>query len=432
MSTTPVAAAPTFAQPRPLIRWVAIVVAALGWFISLQLLYASVGVDTALLDAMCKASGGADDCRAVLRSQWAYWGRGDAPSGGVPVAGLGMAYFSFVTLWFVLVGTPTRNRWGWYLVILGAVAIGVFVSANLVFIMATMLHRWCLGCVATHVLNGLLLLLTLAGWPRSGSGGAQLPHPGPRLGPAALLACGAVAVANVLWFAASAGNSRAEKYSAMYTAIMDDPAYIRWNYERQPVLTIPPRDDGTALGRPDAPNTVVLFVDFQCAACKQAHEVVDALVEKYPDRLRVEYRHYPQDPECNPDPRFKSGGHTVACKAARAAEAALVAGGPLAFHEMRRRIYDGQRTLEAEPFAAKAVAAGVGSAQEFDVAWYSPAVAERVRADIDLARSIGVEGVPTVYLNGRRLQSWHKRETWEALAGIPPLTTQPATGSSGS
>src|SRR5262245_56367591 len=136
-SPVPVVSPPVFVQPRPLVRWSAVLIAALGWFISLQLLYASVGVDSALLDAMCKVGGGADDCRAVLRSQWAYVGRGANQTGGLPVAGLGLAYFSFVALWFFLVGTPSKSRWAWHLVIVLVVLVGAFVSANMIYIMAS-------------------------------------------------------------------------------------------------------------------------------------------------------------------------------------------------------------------------------------------------------------------------------------------------------
>ena len=100
----------------------------------------------------------------------------------------------------------------------------------------------------------------------------------------------------------------------------------------------------------EAANTVIVFSDFQCTHCCRAHETLDRVLEKYPDRLRIAYRHYPQDPECNSNERFRVGGHPVACRAARAAEAARIVGGPGAYVRMRKMLYEHQDELSAKPY----------------------------------------------------------------------------------
>lgn len=413
-------------QPKPALRWVAVVLALAGWVVSLQLLLASAGAAAPLLDAICVAGGESpDDCGAVLRSQWAYIGKPDNLA-RLPVAALGMAYFAFVGLWYLLIGTPSRARAGWHVLLLLVVALGVWFSFDLVRVMLSELRRTCSGCLLAHAINLGLALLSIVAWPWGRRAAVAAPHPSWRLGAAATIACTAVGLGHLLFAGALNAVGSLQRISREYSRIVDDPAYVRWNYERQPAVEIPSRDNDAALGSPEAANTVVVFSDFQCAACRQAHDILDRLARDFPDRLRVELRHFPQDPECNPNPRFRVGGHPVACKAARAAEAALAVGGPAAAHELHRRMFEAQRDLERRSFAELAAASGVRSAAEFDAAWYAPSVADRVRADIELGAKLGVESVPAVFLNGRRLENWRRRETWEALAGIPPLATRPA------
>ena len=55
-----------------------------------------------------------------------------------------------------------------------------------------------------------------------------------------------------------------------------------------------------AEGRPsrggaDAPITIFEFSDFQCPYCAQASQVVEELLNRYPDDLRFVYMHYPLD-----------------------------------------------------------------------------------------------------------------------------------------
>ena len=46
-------------------------------------------------------------------------------------------------------------------------------------------------------------------------------------------------------------------------------------------------------GRDDATVTIVEFADFQCLACATADTHVNALLEKYPDQVKLIYRHFP-------------------------------------------------------------------------------------------------------------------------------------------
>jgi len=46
-------------------------------------------------------------------------------------------------------------------------------------------------------------------------------------------------------------------------------------------------------GPENAPITIVEFSDLQCPACRSAAPLAKAVLEKYPDQVRLVYRHFP-------------------------------------------------------------------------------------------------------------------------------------------
>ncbi len=48
-----------------------------------------------------------------------------------------------------------------------------------------------------------------------------------------------------------------------------------------------------SLGWPDAPVEIIEYTDFQCPACTAGARVVHDAFERYPEKIYLEYRHYP-------------------------------------------------------------------------------------------------------------------------------------------
>ena len=422
-SPQPIDAIPArFRQPKPWLRWGLVALAVLGWWLSLQLLLAASNfhAQSALLDTLCGRAGapGGWDCRSVLASHWGSIPLSTEEGGlALPVAALGMAYFAFVALWYLFVGPPTHDRRAYHLIVAAVVLAGVLTSVDFIRIMAFELHRWCLGCLAVHATNGALLLGTLVAWPWRKPAQPSPSHPTGRLALATLTAGVLIGFLHltIVFIAGTGGQMR--RLSDAYLKIADDPEYVVWNYRRQPVAEIPLCDDEPLLGAPGspaAPNLVVVFSDFQCPQCRKAHELLDELLQSHPDQLRVIFRQFPQDPACNPHPEFSGGGHPAACRAARAYEAALAVGGTKAALAMQRVLFERHGELDLDRFADWAAELGLDRAA-FTQALESPAVAERIAADVALGNRLGVAAVPALFLNGRRLDRWSRPTTWDAL-----------------
>lgn len=436
-----IAAEDGFRQPRPMIRWLAIVVAAAGWFVSLELLQQTLnpGGTPPFLRAVCGNDLGeaANPCSAVLQSSYAYIALGDAPSAlRVPAAGVGMIYFGFLLVWFLFVGPPGARGWLWHIPVLLLVIGGVGQSIGYLYIMQFELQQWCGGCVVAHGLNGVLATLALLAFPWRAARADEPVHPRARLA-MATLTCGTLLgllhfAILIMLFVAGLQNVAQEQL----VRIVDDPEFIRWDYDRR--IPVEPflRADELFDGNPVAAHTVVVFSDFRCPHCAEVHRTLARLLAEHPDQFRVAYRHAPQDAECNPDPNWRAAGHPSACAAARAVEAARVTGGAAGAHALRGLLYERQRQLPRRPWRELSEAERSRFAEwaaelrldrtTFEAAFESSAVAERVAEDVALAGKLGLRAMPVVFLDWKRVQNPGKRATWEALLELQALEPQSA------
>lgn len=138
-------------------------------------------------------------------------------------------------------------------------------------------------------------------------------------------------------------------------------------------------------GSDKAEFTVVEFADFQCGHCKMAAEELQQLVKKYPDRVRVVFKHFPLS------------FHPVAKQAAIATEAAALQG---KFWEMHDAVFATQEMLDEKLIAGHAKGLGLDMAK-FEKDMKDPAVIAKVESSIEEGKSLGIDGTPALYVNGR-------------------------------
>jgi len=154
---------------------------------------------------------------------------------------------------------------------------------------------------------------------------------------------------------------------------------------------------------PDAPVTLVEFSDFQCPYCARITPTLAEVRERYGDKVRVEFRHFPL--------------HQLHPQAQKAAEAALCAGDQGKFWPMHDAMFASQGRLAEADLKAKAGELGLDGAL-FASCLDSGAMAERVQADLDAGRRAGVTGTPTLFINGRPVQLQNGRPFTDQLADV--------------
>lgn len=149
-----------------------------------------------------------------------------------------------------------------------------------------------------------------------------------------------------------------------------------------------------AHGNADAPVTLEEFGDFECNPCGLLHPILKTLEKDFgPTKLRIIYREYPLVPM-----------HPHALAAARSAEAAGLQG---RFWEMHNLLFENQKTWH-EAFDTRAIFEGYATKIGLDLNQFrqdltGEIVERRIFLDGKRARSLGVTGTPTVFINGREI-----------------------------
>lgn len=159
-------------------------------------------------------------------------------------------------------------------------------------------------------------------------------------------------------------------------------------------LRIPvPVDDAPGRGAAEPLVTIVVFTDFECPYCRESVPTLDRLLADHGDSVRVHVRHFPLP------------FHEHAQLAAEAAEEARAQGGDEAFARYHDRLMRG--ALRPDDLVAHAEALGLDAAR-FRIALRGRVHRAAVARDTEVGERFGVEGTPTLFVNGR------------PLLGVPP------------
>ena len=138
---------------------------------------------------------------------------------------------------------------------------------------------------------------------------------------------------------------------------------------------------------------ILKFSDYQCPGCRAAHEVLKPVLAKY-DKGVVEFvmKHYPLEPECNPN--VPGGNHFAACEAAAAY---VMARGTGFQQKLDDWLFTNQQSLTRD--VVRQAAKDQAGIADFDARY--PQALQEVKTDASLGGLLKVRYTPTIYLNGR-------------------------------
>jgi protein-disulfide isomerase len=157
---------------------------------------------------------------------------------------------------------------------------------------------------------------------------------------------------------------------------------------------VDPTPPTLALGAERSPHRLVVYSDYECAVCALLERETGAALRELADhgRLRVEIRHFPLP------------GHRRAPRAAAAAVCAERQGRGWAMHAALMASAPRWRSgPPAAPwFLQLADSLGLDRSP-FGRCLEDPSVTGAIAADRALGRSIGLVGVPALFLDGRRI-----------------------------
>jgi protein-disulfide isomerase len=141
-------------------------------------------------------------------------------------------------------------------------------------------------------------------------------------------------------------------------------------------------------GKADAKITVVEFSDFHCPFCKRVQPTLTQLLAKYPDDVKLVYKHMPLD-QLHPQAR-------------RAAEASWCAQQQGKFWEYHDLLYSGGPDGSEPTLSALAGRAGLDPSA-YQQCMGSGKAAAVVQQHVEEGAKFGVSGTPGFFVNGRFL-----------------------------
>lgn len=161
--------------------------------------------------------------------------------------------------------------------------------------------------------------------------------------------------------------------------------------------------DGSPLKGPaDALVTVVISSDFECPFCKRVLPTLDQLDKAYAGKIRFSFKH-------NPLPFHKN-----AAPAATVAEEARKQGGDAKFWLVHDKLFESNPKLDRASLEAVGAAAGLDAAglkKALDTNGHK----ERLDKDQALVRSLGANGTPAFFINGRFLSGARPLDDFKAV-----------------
>lgn len=169
-------------------------------------------------------------------------------------------------------------------------------------------------------------------------------------------------------------------------------------------LTVPVNEADHIRGSAMAPVTLVEYGDYECPYCGMAHLVIQKIQQRMGDQLRFVYRHFPLT--------------MIHPHSEDAAEAAEAAGARGKFWQMHDVLFSNQHALEDSHLITYAAWLGL-DVQRFREELLSKAWSGRVRQHFLSGVHSGVNGTPTMFINGVRHDG-----SWEFNSLFPAVMRQ--------
>jgi len=368
--------------------------AIMGLFFSAVLIYEHNGAKTEIGAGVCGVDGDGSCAKAAASSLGKPF--------GIPLAGIGFFYYGGIAaLALVLVialSDTVINALFWSLV--AGLAFDIFLLLYSLFVLGSV----CRLCAITYAAT----IISLIGAWLIQKRGEKMIKPD-RLPVTAKVGFSSVLVASLalaFFFNANAVSKQEQNPTPGLTAEQTETLkkiYIEfhktWKTSDKLGLDVP---TSGAKGAANPVLTIMEFADALCPHCKSMGIVLGDFMKKHPDKVRVLFRHYPLDIQCNS--AMKNKFHIGACDLARAMECGEAQG---KFWPMHDGIFMGQENFMREPVTDASIStvanqAGL-NAGSFMACYRAGTTLGKVKADIAQGNRIKITGTPTTIVNDRRL-----------------------------
>jgi len=154
-------------------------------------------------------------------------------------------------------------------------------------------------------------------------------------------------------------------------------------------------------GTVTAPVTIVEYSDFHCPFCRRVQPTLTGLLQKYPGKVRLVYKHLPLD--------------SLHPQARRVSEAAWCAAKQDKFWGFHDAVYaDTSNDSSEATLKGYATAAGLDAAA-FGACLANPETRAAIERDVTQGEALGLNSTPGFFVNGREVRGAQPIEAFETI-----------------
>ena len=171
-----------------------------------------------------------------------------------------------------------------------------------------------------------------------------------------------------------------------YQAYLEDTYAIEFSLPVSSQISVPKALDAFVRKGPDSADIrIVSFSDIQCPHCKTKHHELTALQAQYPNRIQIEYRHFPLSHHPN---------------AKLAAQGSWCAGQSGQFWSFLDAVFEQAQSLSSDRLVVIAQSLGL-DADAFSTCLTRSDSVAAVESDVQVGLKLDISQTPSVFVNGQ-------------------------------
>lgn len=338
------------------------------------------------------------DCDVVITSRF-------SKIGPFSLGGLGFIYYLYLLLPLLYARISPESLRSTLILPLFSLTLASLGMIPLALISSLVLKTYCLLCISLYLITwgSFLLMKSLLQIRFSDLGGLFVNYVKALFGKAGKLSFPPHFFGNILYLFLVFGiglfmlYSTENKYAKDYEDF-DRKAFLDFHYLQKPIsFEIEGRP---FLGSANAPVKIIEFSDFECPYCQVAALNFKPRLKQYQDKVQFVFYHLPLDKACNP--YMKRDLHEQACNAAGASICANEQQKFWPYHDL---LFQNQAKFSDEQLKDYAKKTGL-DLPKFESCLRSEATKSKILKDIEASKNAGVQGTPTIFINGRPFKDW--------------------------
>jgi protein-disulfide isomerase len=355
-----------------------------------------------IVSSLCSATGEASSCETVKNSSFSGF---ELPLiGKLPIALFGFLFYGFLSIiqFFGLRETDTTKKTNILSVVLGISLVGLILDILLLGISAFVIKAICSLCFVTYIATALVVLFSSLNLKNIQPQQGVMQTMNQNFFPTFKSQILNYTIIVLLFFGCGLYMGRYKDNGEKLVSSEDMVKSKIDAYEKRPVQSLDLTDVPFA-GDPNAPIVIVKYADYNCGHCMHASHILHQILAEFQGLVKVYYKDFPLDGNCNRLVGRKSPDGSSCIAAATA----ICAHKQNKFYPVYTGLFrDTENGVRHSVISAKAIIEKAGlNTQVFQACLSSPATVAYLNKEVDETEKLNIQSTPSLYVNGKALDS---------------------------